>query len=71
MASRLRAREVLLPLLLFPMLIPLLLSAVQATRVILDPNIVSDLGAWIRLLALFDVIFFVSALFAFEHIIED
>jgi heme exporter protein B len=71
MASRLRAREVLLPLLLFPMLIPLLLSAVQATRVILDPTVVSDLSAWLRLLGLFDVIFFVSALFAFEHVIED
>jgi heme exporter protein B len=71
MASRLRAREVMLPLLLFPMLVPLLLSAVQATRVILDPTIVSDLGAWVRLLVVFDVIFFVSALFAFEYIIGD
>ena len=71
MASRLRAREVLLPLLLFPMLIPLLLSAVQATKVILAGDVMDQLDAWLRLLILFDVIFFVSALFAFEHIIED
>ncbi|HUF50493.1 MAG TPA: heme exporter protein CcmB [Longimicrobiales bacterium] len=71
MASRLRAREVLLPLLLFPMLIPLLLSAVQATRVILAGDVMDQGGSWVQLLVLFDVIFFVSALFAFEHIIED
>src|SRR5690606_32924815 len=35
MASRLRAREVLLPLLLFPMLIPLLVAAVEATSAVL------------------------------------
>jgi heme exporter protein B len=71
MASRLRAREVLLPLLLFPMLIPLLIAAVQATGAILAGDILGVSGSWIRLLVIFDVIFFVGALFAFEHVIED
>jgi heme exporter protein B len=71
MASRLRAREVMLPLLLFPMLIPLLLSAVQATGAILNGDAMGQSSFWVRLLLLFDVIFFVSALFAFEYIIED
>lgn len=80
MASRLRAREVLLPLLLFPMLIPLLIAAVQATTLILAGDLmVSDgagasvalSGSWIRVLVVFDIIFFVGALFAFEHVIED
>jgi heme exporter protein B len=71
MASRLRAREVLLPLLLFPMLIPLLVGAVAATGSVLNGDPMGQSGAWIRLLVVFDVIFFLAALFAFEHVIED
>lgn len=71
MASRLRAREVLLPLLLFPMLAPLLLAAVQATRVILAGDLMGESGSWIRMLVVFDVIFLVGTLYAFEHVIED
>jgi heme exporter protein B len=71
MASRLRAREVLLPLLLFPMLIPLLIAAVQATSAILAGDLLGVSGSWVSVLVVFDVIFFVGTLFAFEHIIED
>lgn len=71
MASRLRAREVLLPLLLFPMLIPLLVAAVEATSSILRGDLIDLSGAWVRVLVVFDVVFFTGALFAFEHVIED
>jgi heme exporter protein B len=71
MASRLRAREVLLPLLLFPMLIPLLVGAVQATGAILDGDAMGQSSDWIRLLVVFDVIFFVGAVFTFEYVIEE
>jgi heme exporter protein B len=70
-SSRVRAREVLLPLLLFPMLIPLLVACVEATALLLNGDPMGDAGAWIRLLIVFDVIFFVAALFAFEYVIED
>jgi heme exporter protein B len=70
MASRLRAREVLLPLLLFPMLIPLLVAAVEATSAVLAGDAMGDAGSWMRLLAVFDIVFFVAAYFAFEHVIE-
>jgi heme exporter protein B len=70
MASRSRAREVLLPLLLFPMLVPVLLAAMEATKALLGGDIMSDAGAWIRLLAAFDVIFLVATFLAFEFIIE-
>jgi heme exporter protein B len=71
MASRLRAREVLLPLLLFPMLIPLLVAAVEATSALLGGDLMARAGAWMRLLVAFDVVFFVAALFAFEYVIEE
>jgi heme exporter protein B len=71
MASRLRAREVLLPLLLFPMLIPLLIAAVQATGAILAGDLMGLSGSWVSVLVVFDVIFMVGTLFTFEYVIED
>jgi heme exporter protein B len=70
MASRVRSREVLLPLLLFPMLVPVLIAAVQATSALLNGDAMGDSRTWVRLLVVFDLIFFVAALLAFEHVIE-
>ncbi|MDQ6830872.1 MAG: heme exporter protein CcmB [Gemmatimonadota bacterium] len=70
MASRVRAREVLLPLLLFPMLVPLLVASVEATTALLAGNAMGDTRSWFRLLITFDVMFFVASLLAFEHVIE-
>jgi heme exporter protein B len=70
-ASRIRAREVLLPLLLFPMLIPLLVACVEVTSALLAGDPMNEAGKWIRLLIAFDVIFFIGTLFAFEYVIEE
>jgi heme exporter protein B len=70
MASRSRAREVLLPLLLFPMLVPLLLAAATGSRALLSGDLMHEAGAWIRLLIAYDVIFLSATLLAFEHVIE-
>jgi heme exporter protein B len=70
MASRTRAREVLLPLLLFPMLVPVLLAAMSASKALLGGDLMHEASAWIRLLIGYDVIFLVAALLTFEHVIE-
>jgi heme exporter protein B len=70
MASRSRAREVLLPLLLFPMLVPVLLASAEASSALLAGNPMRDAGAWIQLLVAFDVIFVVASFLAFDHVIE-
>lgn len=70
MASRSRAREVLLPLLLFPMLVPVLLAAMEASKALLAGDLMHEAGLWIRLLVAFDVIFVVVTHLAFEHVIE-
>ena len=70
MASRSRAREVLLPLLLFPMLVPVLLAAISASQALLGGDLMSEAGAWTRLLIAYDVIFLVATFIAFEHVIE-
>lgn len=70
MASRSRAREVLLPLLLFPMLVPVLVSAAEASAAMMSGDPMRESGAWVQLLVTFDVIFVVATIFAFEYVIE-
>ncbi|HMG71337.1 MAG TPA: heme exporter protein CcmB [Gemmatimonadaceae bacterium] len=70
MASRSRAREVLLPLLLFPMLVPVLLAATTASKALLGADVMHEAGAWIRLLIAYDLVFLTATFLAFEHVIE-
>lgn len=70
-SSRSRGRDVLLPLLLFPMLIPLLLAAVQGTTAFLEGDAMGYGGAWLRLILAFDLIFFTAAFWAFEYVIGE
>jgi heme exporter protein B len=71
MASRIRAREVMLPLLLFPMLIPLLVGAVEATSAMLAGDVMGDSRVWVRLMVIFDAIFIVICMWAFDFVIEE
>ena len=70
MASRSRAREVLLPLLLFPMLVPVLIAATTASKALLGADVMHEAGAWIRLLVAYDLVFLIATFIAFEHVIE-
>ena len=71
MASRVRAREILLPLLLFPMLVPLLLAAVGATNAVLAGDPMGYGPAWIKLLAAFDIVFLAATFTTFEYVIGE
>ena len=70
MASRSRAREVLLPLLLFPMMVPVLLAAIQASKALFGADLMQESGAWIRLLVGYDTVFLIITHLAFEYVIE-
>lgn len=70
MASRSRAREVLLPLLLFPMLVPVLIAATTASKALLGADVMHEAGAWIRLLVAYDLVFLTATFIAFEHVLE-
>lgn len=70
MASRSRAREVLLPLLLFPMLVPVLLAAMEASKALLGGDLMHQSGAWVKMLIAYDIIFLVATHLAFEYVIE-
>jgi heme exporter protein B len=69
--SRLRHRENFLPLLLFPVLLPLLLAAVRATGILLNGGSEAELTTWLWMLAGYDMLFAALGLFLFEQVIAD
>jgi heme exporter protein B len=66
-----RARELMLPLLILPLQIPLLIAAVKATDLVLHGAALSGLGAWGILLLTFDVVFVTAGWLAFEFMLVD
>ncbi len=66
-----RAREVLLPILLFPVLIPVLVAGVKMTGGLLDGEALGSLGNWLQLTAVYDIAFTVVAYLTFGFVVEE
>jgi heme exporter protein B len=71
MASRSRAREVILPLLFSPMLVRVLVASGEPPGALLQGDPMGEAGRWIRLLLSFDVIFLGASILAFGAVIEE
>jgi len=71
MTAQLRARNTLLPLLLFPLVVPALLGAVKATSLLILGDPMGQLGAWTMLLVAFDAIYWSLCGLVFERVVED
>lgn len=71
MVSSIRTREVLLPILLFPIVIPVLLAAVNGSTEVLLGEQFRFLFQWIKILAAFDVIFLAASYLVFEYVVEE
>jgi heme exporter protein B len=70
MAANTRAREVMLPVLLFPIILPVVISAVKLTAGILDGLPWASLTSWLRLLIGFDVIFLTVSYMTFDYVVQ-
>jgi heme exporter protein B len=71
MVVRTRFSESMLPVLLLPFLVPPLVGAVQLTSRLLAGRPLSDLPEWVRLLAVFDVVFFILPFLLFEATLDE
>ena len=71
MAVQTRTRDVLLPILLFPLIIPVLIAAVKGSTGILQGTQAVDIRPWINLLIVYDVIFVAVAFMVFDYIVEE
>jgi len=71
MAVQARTRDVLLPILLFPVVLPVLVSAVKATNAVLLGLEAAEVWPWLNLLIVYDVIFSAAAFMLFEFVVEE
>jgi heme exporter protein B len=71
MTSRLRSQDVVLPVLLFPLVVPVLLGSVKAMALALSGDPMSQMRSWILLLAGFDVIYWSLCGVLFPFAIEE
>jgi heme exporter protein B len=71
MAASSRARQILLPLLLFPLVVPALLAAVKATSLVILGDPMQQLGPWVKLLLSFDLIYWSLCVLLFGKVLEE
>ena len=70
MTAQARARELLFPVLLLPVLVPVLLGTVKATEALLLREPLADVAHWLKLLVAADVVYLVAGLLTFDFILE-
>ena len=71
MAVNTRAREIMLPVLFFPIAVPVIIAAVETTRAVLAGDPWGDYRHWLGLTAAFDVVFVVVAAATFEFVLGE
>jgi heme exporter protein B len=71
MAVRTRFAELMLPVLLLPFMVPPLIGAVQVTSRLLADRPLSELWGWLRLLALYDVVFVTLCTLSFSAVVDE
>jgi heme exporter protein B len=71
MAVQTRTRDVLLPVLLFPVIVPVLLAAVKASSGFLQNLPLNEISPWLNILIAYDVIFTAVAYMVFDYVVEE
>jgi heme exporter protein B len=71
MAVQTRTRDVLLPILLFPVVLPVFIASVKASAAFLAGAPWEEITPWLNLLAVFDVIFTAVAFMVFDYVVEE
>jgi len=71
MAVQARTRDILLPILLFPVVLPVLIAAIKATNGFLQGLEMADIRPWLNLLIVYDVVFTAVAFMLFDFVVEE
>ena len=71
LTARVKAQQVLLPVLLFPLVVPPMLAAVRATALLLEGDPMGQAGAWVGLLVAFDVLYWSLGGILFGRVLEE
>ena len=67
---QIRAREVMLPILLLPLVVPVMIAAIEATKGALNGEPLTMYGQWLELLAVYDVVFTIVSFWMFEFVMD-
>ncbi|MCB9777050.1 MAG: heme exporter protein CcmB [Alphaproteobacteria bacterium] len=70
LTARIDGRQLLLPLLLFPLVVPALLASVKATSLVMTGDPMEQLPGWIALLVCFDAIYWSLCGLLFEKVVD-
>jgi len=71
MTVQARTRDVLLPILLFPIVLPVIVAAVKASNIILQGFEMAEIWPWLNILIAYDVIFIAVAFMVFDYVVEE
>jgi heme exporter protein B len=71
LAVNTKAREMVLPVLFLPVVVPIIISAVKASGSALAGGSWGDIGSWLEILIAFDAIFLVVSFWVFNFVIEE
>jgi heme exporter protein B len=66
-----RAREVMLPVLLLPLMVPVLIAAVKTTGGLIEGGTLAELGGWVRLLVAYDLVIVAVSMLTFGYVVEE
>jgi len=71
MTVQVRTRDILLPILLFPLVVPVLIAAVKASNGFLQGFPIDEIMPWLNVLIVYDVIFTAIAFMSFDFVVEE
>jgi heme exporter protein B len=71
LSSNLKTREIMLPILLYPLMVPIAIGSVRLTGQILDGKSLADMMNWVGLILCFDIIFISASIMTIDHILEE
>jgi len=71
LAVNTRTREVLLPVLLFPVMLPVLMAGIRATIGFMEGDTLADMSNWVNLLIFFDIMYLIVAYLTFDFVVEE
>ncbi len=71
MAVSTRHREILLPILLYPLIVPLVISGAEGTEALLKGKMMGEITGWLKISAAFDIIYIVVPLLVFESVLKE
>ncbi len=71
LAVNTRTREILLPVLLFPIMLPVLMAGIRATIGFMEGDTMADMMKWFNLIFFFDILYIVVAYLTFDYVVEE